>query len=298
MSQLIVVYLAQIFFPRHIARVNTVLIKNGHHGHYPKGVCVCLVFIQQFRGVGTDIFALGCLHVCLHICYASHNGSVCVPARVRVGVCACVHAWCVCVCLCVCVCVFVCVCVCVCVCVFVCVCVRACVPLSALCHSLPTDRVPLSALCHSLPTNRKTSRAALQLRRSFLSPLFWLCPCLRFSPCVRACVCVLLYVVARLRASDDVVARWVRGCVGPPIFHACSGLASWPLWELGINFMVLPGAQTRPHDDDGAGWAALVTEADTHTHTDTPSRPFVPPGIRRCRGHTRHTRFIQNYRHY
>uniref|UniRef100_A0A7S1IP68 Uncharacterized protein n=1 Tax=Eutreptiella gymnastica TaxID=73025 RepID=A0A7S1IP68_9EUGL len=37
-SQLLVVYEAQILYPRHIARVNTVRIKNLHHGHYPKGL--------------------------------------------------------------------------------------------------------------------------------------------------------------------------------------------------------------------------------------------------------------------
>ena len=45
---------------------------------------------------------------------------------------------------------------------------------------------PLSrtALCRSLSTDRKTSRAALRLLTSFLSPLVLLCSCLRFSSCV------------------------------------------------------------------------------------------------------------------
>ena len=53
---------------------------------------------------------------------------------------------------------------------------------------------PLSrtAFAHSLPTDRKTSRTALLFLRSFLSPLFLLCSCLRFSSrvyCVCVCVC-------------------------------------------------------------------------------------------------------------
>ena len=49
---------------------------------------------------------------------------------------------------------------------------------------------PLSrtALCRSLSTDQKTSRAALRLPGSLLSPLFLLCSCLRFSSGVRACV--------------------------------------------------------------------------------------------------------------
>ena len=49
---------------------------------------------------------------------------------------------------------------------------------------------PLSrtAFAHSLPIDRKTSRTALLFLKSFLSPLFLLCSCLRFSSCV--CVCV------------------------------------------------------------------------------------------------------------
>ena len=45
---------------------------------------------------------------------------------------------------------------------------------------------PLSrtAFALSLPTDRKTSRTALLFLRSFLSPLFLLCSCLRFSSCV------------------------------------------------------------------------------------------------------------------
>ena len=64
----------------------------------------------------------------------------------------------------------------------------------------PRDRLsvwtPLSrtALCPSLSTDRKMSRAALQLRRSFLSPLFLLCCCLRFSSCVCVGVSVCLSV--------------------------------------------------------------------------------------------------------
>jgi hypothetical protein len=40
-----------------------------------------------------------------------------------------------------------------------------------------------------LSTDRKTSRAALQLLRSFLSPLFLLCSCFCGSQCVCVCVC-------------------------------------------------------------------------------------------------------------
>ena len=63
------------------------------------------------------------------------------------------------------------------------------------------------ALCCTLPplsADQKTSRADLQLLRSFLSPLFLLCSCLRFSLCV--CVCVSVCVYADTAAAGDVSA--------------------------------------------------------------------------------------------
>ena len=46
-------------------------------------------------------------------------------------------------------------------------------------------------VCYSLPTDRKTSRAALQLLRGCLAPLFLLCSWFAvFVMCVCVCVCV------------------------------------------------------------------------------------------------------------
>jgi hypothetical protein len=93
--------------------------------------------------------------------------------------------------------VYVCACVCVCVCVHVCI-VLYCILQECVCAS----------------TDRKTSSAALQLLRSFLSPLFLLCS--RFSLCVYACVepvwttpCACLFaIVCGTRCRIPVTCRF------------------------------------------------------------------------------------------
>ena len=63
-------------------------------------------------------------------------------------------------------------------------------------------------VCVSIFFDRKTSRAALRLLRSFLSPLFLLCSCLRFSSCVCA------FAVARLLRASFMCAE---------LFHSQKG---------------------------------------------------------------------------
>ena len=78
------------------------------------------------------------------------------------------------------------------------------------------------------PTDRNTSRAARQLLRIFLSPLFLLdsrlrfpfcvCVCVRVCVCVCVCLCVCVCVCARACVCVCVcvcvwVGGWVGGCV-------------------------------------------------------------------------------------
>ena len=59
-----------------------------------------------------------------------------------------------------------------------------------------------SALCHSLLTDRNPSRAALQLLRSFLSPLYLLCVCESDSHAVS---CPAVFVLPILLSQQSVV---------------------------------------------------------------------------------------------
>ena len=97
---------------------------------------------------------------------------------------------------------------------------------------------------------RKTSRAALQLLRGFLSPLYLLCSCFRGSHCVCGCVCVCVRARAchpptQTQADPHAHARcWTAHCTetctaGPiaylpmrPHAHPSACPAYRPVWLL------------------------------------------------------------------